>query len=64
MKRIVVRPVQGLLVRDPETMKPVSEDMVVMDTPYWRRRLRDGDVVLIKNKETGDQEKTGNQEIG
>jgi hypothetical protein len=42
-----VIPQEGLLVRDPERGCHLpAEGATVPLTPYWRRRLRDGDVVL------------------
>ncbi len=47
MKQLFVKPARnGLIVRDPQTGKPLSaEGEQKPDTTYWRRRLRDGDVV-------------------
>lgn len=45
MKTLHLKPAAGLIVRDPETGKPLSPDGETKpDTTYWRRRLRDGDV--------------------
>lgn len=42
-----VKPVAGRLVRDPLTMQPLPEDgREVPDNPFWRRRIRDGDVTV------------------
>ena len=41
-----MKPRDGLVVRDPLTMKPLPPDGVDLElTPYWRRRERDGDIV-------------------
>lgn len=47
MKQLFVKPARkGLIVRDPQTGQPLSyEGEQKPDTTYWRRRLRDGDVV-------------------
>ncbi len=35
----------GLIVRDPQTLAALPDAGAdVADTPYWRRRLKDGDV--------------------
>jgi hypothetical protein len=48
---LTVRPSHAdLLVRNPDAgMKPLAKDgEAVPDTEYWRRRLKDGDVVEVK----------------
>jgi hypothetical protein len=49
-----VRPADGLVVRNPEDMPaPLPIDgAVVPDDLYWRRLLRDGDVILIEKRAT------------
>lgn len=49
MKSTFVKPSEGLKVRDPLTKKalPVAGASVILST-YWRRRLKDGSVVLVK----------------
>ena len=50
--RIHVRPKAGLQIFDPMTRRPIPEDgAVVARTPYWLRRLRDGDVELEQHPE-------------
>lgn len=46
---IKVKPVQGAVVRDPETKKllAASGEMKPQNS-YWLRRLRDGDVEEVK----------------
>lgn len=46
-KRIFVQPRKGLVVRDPDHGHAVlpEEGRHVALTDYWRRRLRDGDVI-------------------
>jgi len=39
----------GLLIRDPRTMEPLPEGGAeVAMTPYWLRRIIDGDVTVAK----------------
>lgn len=44
-----VKPAPGLKVRDPQSMQHIPEaGLEVADTdPFWARRLRDGDVVVV-----------------
>ncbi|MEC5321124.1 DUF2635 domain-containing protein [Brenneria populi subsp. brevivirga] len=46
-----VKPTTGRAVRDPVkgTLLPES-GAEVQDSPFWRRRLRDGDVELVTEK--------------
>ncbi len=49
---IRIKPAPGLIVRDPVTYRPLAvegEDKPRFST-YWRRRLRDGDVVLVASE--------------
>lgn len=48
-KTVHIRPRAGAVVRDPETMQPLAEagEHKPLST-FWRRRLRDGDVVEVK----------------
>jgi hypothetical protein len=51
---LYVRPAAGLIVRNPENL-PVPlpiEGAEVPDDLYWRRLLRDGDVILIEKRPT------------
>lgn len=51
-----VKPAGGVKVRDPVTMKALPlEGAEVPNTSYWRRRLSDGDVVLIEQKPKGKE---------
>lgn len=46
-----VKPKDGLSVRCPIRGEPLpKEGRVVPDNTFWRRRLRDGDVVLAEPK--------------
>ena len=49
-----VRLAEGRMLRDPRTKVLIDADRVreVPDTSgYWRRRLRDGDVVIVEEEE-------------
>ncbi len=49
LDRLFVKPAAGLKVRDDASgqhLPPEGKD--VPDTPYWRRRLRSGDVVRVE----------------
>lgn len=47
-----VKPAEGRAVRDPRTMNLLpDEGAEVSDRDvFWRRRLRDGDVVLVEDQ--------------
>lgn len=52
-RTVTVKPAPGLKVRDPTTFRFVAEEGETKPLDqYWSRRLRDGDVVLVKEKET------------
>jgi hypothetical protein len=43
-----LKPQGGLIVKDPITLRALpAEGAKVVLTPYWKRRLRDGDVTEI-----------------
>jgi hypothetical protein len=48
-----VKPAPGRAVRDPHTMALLpAEGREVKDSDvYWRRRVRDGDVMIVEAKE-------------
>jgi hypothetical protein len=48
-----VKPAQGRAVRDPSTMRLLTDEgMTVPDaSPFWARRVRDGDVVVVDDIE-------------
>lgn len=47
MNTLRVKPAAGLLVRAPDTREPLpAAGAEVPATPYWLRRLADGDVTL------------------
>ncbi len=53
MNTITVYPVAGRLVRHPETGEPVpAAGAAVPRSPFWLRRLRDGDVTTARPAET------------
>ncbi|WP_392563205.1 DUF2635 domain-containing protein (plasmid) [Orbus sturtevantii] len=46
-----VKPKEGRTIRDPVTKEILPENgATVQKSPFWLRRLRDGDVELIKEK--------------
>ncbi|CAM3718919.1 DUF2635 domain-containing protein [Xenorhabdus thuongxuanensis] len=48
MTELHLKPVSGLIVRDPETYQPLSADGEPKPrTAYWLRRLKDGDVTEV-----------------
>lgn len=51
---MMVKPaVAGAMIRDPQTKLPLpAEGGEVPDNIFWRRRLRDGDVVLMQESAT------------
>ncbi|WP_233872500.1 DUF2635 domain-containing protein [Paraburkholderia adhaesiva] len=46
MKTLRIRPVAGRVVRDPDLHDLITAPRTVPDSPFWRRRVRDGDVTL------------------
>jgi hypothetical protein len=52
MPTIFVIPAQGRQVRDPRKVffDLPSEGREVQDSPYWRRRIKEGDVTVKKNQ--------------
>jgi len=54
-----VKPAQGLSIRDPDLKDLLPEKgREVPDSPYWIRRLRDGDVVSGPVKKSPEPKKT------
>ncbi|CAM3282831.1 DUF2635 domain-containing protein [Xenorhabdus nematophila] len=48
MTELHLKPVNGLIVRDPDTYQPLPDDGEAKPcTAYWLRRLKDGDVKEI-----------------
>lgn len=59
-RMIEVRPADGFVVTDPATGNPLPGDgATVKDSPYWRRRLRDGLAIDIgaKHAATSDSDR-------
>ena len=54
MTKLFVKPRDGALVRHPLTKQPLSQDGAVVDlsNSYWKRRERDGDIVIATPKKT------------
>lgn len=49
MSKIFIKPAPGLKVRDPETKEHLPENGAnVVKSPFWIRRIKDGDVVLAE----------------
>ncbi len=53
MKTFKVKPQKGLIVRDPETRKPLEEsgETKPRDT-YWLRRVQDKSVTVMASKKS------------
>lgn len=48
MTMIRIAPAQGRMLRNPDTGERIpAEGALVRRSPYWRRRLQDGDAVLM-----------------
>lgn len=53
MQTIKIKPKKGVLVRDPLTLKALSENGEEKPkNSYWLKRLKDGDVILTKTIKT------------
>ena len=52
MTTIFIKPAPGCLIRDPDTMKPLAQEgeekPFTPFTPFWCRRLNDGDVIVVE----------------
>ena len=44
MTTVIIRPVEGRRVRLPASTEVVTAEMTVEDSPFWQRRIADGDV--------------------
>ncbi len=64
MERVFVKPKEGLLVRDEKTKQilPIEGKIVEMST-YWVRRLKDGDVELVKSVEKAEAPKAPEKKV-
>ena len=63
MKTAYLKPVDGIQVRDPRTALHLAvegEDKPL--NTYWRRRLKDGDVILAEKKKAGKGKLKRNEE--
>lgn len=50
MKKMIIKPNSGLVIRDPETFEILPEEGKPVDmSSFWKRRLLDGDVSIIKS---------------
>lgn len=47
---MIVKPVPGRRVRDPDTMAILQDETEVPNTSFWQRRLVEGDVSLVEAK--------------
>jgi hypothetical protein len=57
-KKVLVKPVEGLRVRQPNGQLLPAEGKAVNHSIYWQRRINEGDVVAlpVPNIETQDKE--------
>ncbi len=57
MATIKIKPLNGLIVRDPETREPLkAEGEEKPRNPYWLRRIKDQSVVLVTTKTATNKE--------
>lgn len=50
--KLHIRPAQGLKIRDPKTQALIPEEgLIVEQNSYWVRRLKSGDVIIVKDAE-------------
>lgn len=48
--------VPGAIIRDPHTKRPLpAEGGEVPESPFWLRRLKDGEVVRVSTTPTGTE---------
>ncbi|MBK68022.1 MAG: DUF2635 domain-containing protein [Rickettsiales bacterium] len=49
MKRLFIKPADGMVVRDPMTKEKLPvEGKETLINSYWQRRIKDGDVIVFK----------------
>jgi hypothetical protein len=48
MNQLFLKPQDGVQVRHPNGKRLADDGETVQDSPYWRRRISDGDVVQGK----------------
>jgi len=52
MSNLFLKPAAGLIVRDPDSGEILpAEGRHKTDNEFWRRRLRDGDVIEVSQKQ-------------
>ena len=52
MKALYLKPVDGLLIRDPKTRQVLSKDGELKDlTIFWKRRIKDKSVIPFEKKD-------------
>jgi hypothetical protein len=57
-----IKPNQGIKIRDPFTRTFLPDDGGnVENTPFWARRLRDGDVTLVQTESDSKTAVKGNK---
>lgn len=49
MKQMTLKPRKGVLVRKPDGLHLAEKGEVVPRNAYWLRRLREGDVIEVKD---------------
>lgn len=50
MKTLHLKPRSGLIVPDPDRKDELpASGRTVVSSPYWHRRIKDGDVIVIKD---------------
>lgn len=58
---LTIKPRDGLQVRQPDGRRLPEAGATVTDHPYWRRRLRDGDVVKTSARQVAKATGQANQ---
>ena len=52
-KMITIKPKEGMVVRDPITKQKLpAAGLQVLQNSYWTKKLRDGDIVLVSEKQS------------
>ena len=61
---MMIKPVRGRMVRDPVTLALMPEEGRNIDDrdPFWRRRLRDGDVQVVEPYRGSEQPRQPGQQ--
>jgi len=56
--KIQIKPKDGLMVVRPDTKQALKQEgEFVESSPYWLRRLKDGDVVLVGEQKQAEEKK-------